>query len=85
MNHARFFKAILTLSFTTLFLISSSLLLFSAWVSDFDSDELSSILRADQSENFIQHINLGVLPDGHPAGIQTFIWLGTHFGGWSPL
>ncbi len=85
MNHARFFKAILTLSFTTLFLISSSLLLFSAWVSDFDSDELSSILRANQSENFIQHINLGVLPDGHPAGIQTFIWLGTHFGGWSPL
>jgi len=85
MNQARFFKAILTLSFITLFLISGSLLFFSAWVSDYDSDELSSILRANQADNFLQHIQLGVLPDGHPAGVQSFIWFGTHFLGCSPF
>jgi hypothetical protein len=85
MNPTRFFKVILTLSFATLFLVSTSILLYSAWVSDFDSDELSSILRAHQADNFIQHIQTGVLPDGHPAGVQSIIWFGTHFGGCSPF
>ncbi len=85
MNGANFLKRILTLSFTFIFLLSTCLLLYSAWVSDFDSDELSSILRASNAENFTQHINMGVLPDGHPSGIQTIIWIGTHFGGCTPF
>ncbi len=41
----------------------------------FDSDELSAIFRAQNALNWHQHIYNGILVDGHPAGVQTFIWL----------
>jgi hypothetical protein len=40
----------------------------------FDSDELSAIFRAQNAGNWQQHILNGILVDGHPAGVQTFIW-----------
>lgn len=72
------------LIFGIVFLLSFILLNTSAWISDFDSDELSAIIRATKSFHFAEHLQIGILPDGHPAGIQTVIWLGTHFGGWNP-
>ncbi len=41
----------------------------------FDSDELSAIFRAEQSKTWQQHIDHGIIVDGHPAGIQTLIWI----------
>ena len=73
------------LIFGFVFILSLILLSSSAWISDFDSDELSAIIRATSSTHFAEHLQIGVLPDGHPAGIQTVIWLGTHFGGWNPV
>lgn len=41
----------------------------------FDSDELSAIFRAQHALNWQQHLWNGIAIDGHPAGIQTFIWI----------
>lgn len=40
----------------------------------FDSDELSAIFRAQNAMNWHQHIHNGIMIDGHPAGVQTFLW-----------
>lgn len=40
----------------------------------FDSDELSAIFRAQNALNWHQHIHNGIMTDGHPAGVQTFLW-----------
>ena len=40
----------------------------------YDSDELSAIFRAQNALTWNQHIQNGILIDGHPAGVQTFIW-----------
>lgn len=40
----------------------------------FDSDELSAIFRAQNALNWHQHIHNGIMIDGHPAGVQTFLW-----------
>ena len=40
----------------------------------FDSDELSAIFRAQNALNWHQHIQNGIMIDGHPAGVQTFLW-----------
>lgn len=40
----------------------------------FDSDELSAIFRAQNALNWNQHIHNGIMIDGHPAGVQTFLW-----------
>ncbi len=71
--------------FAIILSLSILLLLCAALITDFDSDELSSVIRAQNADNFLEHIQNGVLPDGHPTGIQTIIWLGTRFGGWSPI
>ncbi len=81
----RFAHLVPRIGFGIVLFLSFCLLISTAWISDFDSDELSAILRATAASNFNQHIDQGVLPDGHPSGVQTFIWLGSHFGGWDPL
>jgi len=43
----------------------------------FDSDELSAIFRAQNANNWQEHIHNGVMIDGHPAGMQTLIWIWT--------
>ncbi len=40
----------------------------------FDSDELSAIFRAQNAHTWNQHIQNGILIDGHPAGVQTLLW-----------
>lgn len=45
-----------------------------------DSDELGSWFRATNNPDFSSHIANGVMIDGHPAGIQSLIWvLGSYF------
>ena len=38
-------------------------------------DELSAIFRAMHSDSWYGHLKSGVAVDGHPAGLQTFLWL----------
>ncbi len=40
-----------------------------------DSDELGSWFRAINNTSFNDHISNGVMIDGHPAGIQTIVWI----------
>ncbi len=40
-----------------------------------DSDELGSLFRALENPDFSNHIANGVMIDGHPAGVQTIIWV----------
>ena len=51
----------------------------------FDSDELSAIFRAQNALNWHQHIYNGILIDGHPAGVQTFLWFWIKYFTTSPL
>jgi 4-amino-4-deoxy-L-arabinose transferase-like glycosyltransferase len=51
----------------------------------FTYDELSAIFRA-RAATWHEHWQLGVMPDGHPPGMQTLIWLWVHyFGEHAPL
>jgi len=38
-------------------------------------DELSAVFRAMNAANWHAHLHQGVAVDGHPAGLQTLIWL----------
>lgn len=38
-------------------------------------DELSAVFRAMNAANWQEHLSEGVAVDGHPAGLQTLIWL----------
>lgn len=38
-------------------------------------DELSAIFRAMKATNWNEHLRQGVAVDGHPAGLQTILWL----------
>lgn len=38
-------------------------------------DELSAVFRAMQATDWHAHLHQGVAVDGHPAGLQTLIWL----------
>lgn len=41
-----------------------------------DSDELGALFRAEKTQSsFWAHITQGVAIDGHPAGVQTIIWI----------
>lgn len=46
----------------------------------FDSDELGAIFRAENTETFSDHIDHGVRIDGHPALVQTFLWVNQKLG-----
>ena len=46
----------------------------------FDSDELGAIFRAENAETFSDHIDHGVRIDGHPALVQTFLWVNQKSG-----
>jgi hypothetical protein len=46
----------------------------------FDSDELGAIFRAENAETFSKHIDKGVRIDGHPALVQTFLWMNQQWG-----
>lgn len=60
-----------------LFLLAAAALLrfWNIHTLEYHYDELSAILRALGLHNWNEHIQNGVLPDGHPAGIQTLIWV----------
>ncbi len=58
-----------------LLLIAAVLRLIGFGDQEYSYDELSAIFRAENAKNWQQHISNGVIPDGHPAGLQTFIWL----------
>jgi hypothetical protein len=38
-------------------------------------DELSAVFRAMKADNWHDHLHNGVAVDGHPAGLQTVLWL----------
>lgn len=42
---------------------------------DLGYDELSAILRALGATTWQQHLHQGVIIDGHPAGLQTILWI----------
>lgn len=48
--------------------------MWNVWTVPFHYDELSAIFRA-RAESWQDHIRLGVLPDGHPPAVQTFLWI----------
>ena len=48
-------------------------------------DEISSVIRAENANNFQENIRNGVIPDGHPGGLQTLIYFITHHLGFQPL
>jgi hypothetical protein len=51
----------------------------------FTYDELSAIFRA-KAATWNEHWQQGVMPDGHPPGMQTLIWLWVRFfGEYAPL
>lgn len=56
-----------------LILIAGALRLYGYASFSFSNDELSAILRAQQP-GFLAMINNGVIPDFHPAGIETLIY-----------
>ncbi len=68
-------KSIRVLPFALIFGLAAFLRFYKIDQFQFDSDELSAIFRAQNAINWHQHILNGILVDGHPAGIQTLIWL----------
>ena len=48
----------------------------------FSNDEFSAYFRFCDEKSFQHFIEFGVMPDGHPAGIQCFLWIWTSFFGW---
>ena len=50
-----------------------------------DSDELGALFRAENAQNFEDHLNDGVAIDGHPALVQTFLWTNAQTWKLSPL
>lgn len=68
-------KSIRALPFALIFGLAVFLRFYKIDQFQFDSDELSAIFRAQNAINWHQHILNGILVDGHPAGVQTFIWL----------
>jgi hypothetical protein len=57
------------------------------WLQDrpYDSDELGALFRAENAHTFNAHIQTGVTIDGHPALVQTFLWINAQMGILSPL
>ena len=57
------------------------------WLQDrpYDSDELGALFRAENAGTFNTHIQTGVTIDGHPALVQTFLWINAQMGMLSPL
>ncbi len=68
-------KSIRALPFALIFGLAVFLRFFKIDQFQFDSDELSAIFRAQNAINWHQHVFNGIMVDGHPAGVQTFIWL----------
>ena len=59
-------------------LVGVSILLLRFWdIADmaWGYDELSAVFRSMQSPNWHDHLAHGVAVDGHPAGLQTVLWL----------
>ena len=48
----------------------------------FMHDEFSALLRT-RFDNFHDFIQLGVMPDSHPIGVQLFLWVWVKLFGWS--
>jgi hypothetical protein len=68
-------KSIRALPFALIFGLAVFLRFYKIDQFQFDSDELSAIFRAQNAINWHQHIFDGIMVDGHPAGVQTLIWL----------
>jgi len=68
-------KSIRVLPFALIFGLAVFLRFYKIDQFQFDSDELSAIFRAQSAIDWQQHIIKGIMVDGHPAGIQTLIWL----------
>ena len=64
--------------------VAALLRFWGVWDLPFHYDELSAIFRA-RAETWEQHWQTGVLPDGHPPGVQTFLWLWVKLFGEHPL
>jgi len=78
-------KSIRVLPFALIFGLAVFLRFYKIDHFQFDSDELSAIFRAQNAINWHQHILNGIMVDGHPAGIQTLIWLWVKQFSFNPL
>jgi hypothetical protein len=65
-------------------LISAILRFWGIWENSFQYDELSAIFRA-RAVSWFEHWNFGILPDGHPPGVQTFLWIWLKVIGKNPV
>lgn len=66
-------------------LVATVLRFFKISEFQFDSDELSAIFRAQNANTWQEHIQNGVMIDGHPAGMQTLIWIWAKLVSVNPL
>ena len=48
----------------------------------FMHDEFSALLRT-RFDSFHDFIQLGIMPDSHPLGVEAFLWLWVRIFGWS--
>lgn len=51
----------------------------------YDSDELGAFFRAENAQRFNNHVQSGVRIDGHPALVQTFLWLNVKIAFFNPV
>jgi hypothetical protein len=67
------------------FILGTIARLYSLADRPWDSDELGALFRAQNAQNFGEHMQHGVAVDGHPAGVQTLLFFNEHMLHLSPL
>jgi uncharacterized membrane protein len=63
-----------TIALALILTVAALLRFWRIWDMEYFYDELSAILRANVN-SWSAHLQKGVKPDGHPALVQTLIWL----------
>ena len=75
-------KTIDLILIVVIILVTALLRLWKLGQVPFMHDEFSALLRT-RFDNFHDFIQLGVMPDSHPIGVQLFLWGWVQLFGWS--
>lgn len=67
-----------------IFLLAAALRFYRFWEIPMTHDELSALSRL-RFDSFSELIKLGIMPDGHPAGTQVFLFYWTRWFGLDPF
>ena len=81
-NHNASSKTIDLILIVVIILVTALLRLWKLGQVPFMHDEFSALLRT-RFDNFHDFIQLGVMPDSHPIGVQLFLWGWVQLFGWS--